>query len=301
MVDAPLLTVLADPTRARIVQLIRGSEDGRALVGRLADELGLRQPTVSHHMGALHAEGIVVREPEGRRVWYSINPDHEDRITAVFGEASTANPGDPDLERVVDDLAARYRGVLGRETVQRYVHDSYLLLSAPEGTPLLASRTAAFAASRLDDLSRDAVPSRTDVPTVLFVCVQNAGRSQLAAGILRHLAGDRVTVRTAGSAPAADVRASIVSALDEIGVSIGGEFPKPLTDDAVRAADYVITMGCGDACPIYPGRRYLDWDLDDPVGKPLATVRRIRDDIDERVRALLTGILSGSVPASRNR
>ena len=122
---------------------------------------------------------------------------------------------------------------------------------------------------------------------MLFVCVQNAGRSQLAAGILRQLAGDRVVVRTAGSAPADDVRATIVTALDEIGVPLGGEFPKPLTDEAVRAADVVVTMGCGDACPIYPGRRYLDWDLEDPVGKPLEPVRGIRDDIEARVRALL--------------
>jgi ArsR family transcriptional regulator len=128
---------------------------------------------------------------------------------------------------------------------------------------------------------------------VLFVCVQNAGRSQLAAGILRQLAGDRVLVRTAGSAPAAAVRATIVTALDEIGVPLGGEFPKPLTDEAVRAADVVVTMGCGDACPVYPGRRYVDWDIEDPVGKPLAGVRVIRNDIDERVRALLAEILPG--------
>ncbi len=295
MVESPALTVLADPTRARIVQLIRDSEDGRALVGRLADELGLRQPTVSHHMSALRAEGIVVREPEGRRVWYSINPDHADRVTALLGAATSGAGSDPDLDRVVGDLADRFRGVLARETVQQYVHDSYLLLSAREHTPLLVSRTAAFAAARLDDLERSAAHSRTAVPTVLFVCVQNAGRSQLAAGILRHLAGDRVTVRTAGSAPADDVRSSIVSALDEIGVPLGGEFPKPLTDDAVQAADYVITMGCGDACPVYPGRRYLDWDLEDPVGKPLAAVRRIRDDIDQRVRALLPKVLSSDL------
>jgi arsenate reductase len=128
------------------------------------------------------------------------------------------------------------------------------------------------------------------VPQVLFVCVQNAGRSQMAAGILRHLAGDGVHVRTAGSAPGSAVRAVIVTALDEIGVPIGGEYPKPLTDDVVRAADVVITMGCGDACPVYPGRRYLDWNLEDPVGLPLARVREIRDDIDVRVRDLLASL-----------
>jgi ArsR family transcriptional regulator len=128
------------------------------------------------------------------------------------------------------------------------------------------------------------------IPEVLFVCVHNAGRSQLAAGILRHLAGDRVGVRSAGSAPVNAVRSVIVTALDEIGVPIGGEYPKPLTDEVVRAADVVITMGCGDACPVYPGRRYLDWDLQDPVGLPIARVREIRDDIEARVRDLLASL-----------
>ena len=123
---------------------------------------------------------------------------------------------------------------------------------------------------------------------MLFVCVQNAGRSQLAAAILRQLAGDRVVVRTAGSDPADAVRGVVVTALDEIGVPLGGEYPKPLTDEVVRAADVVVTMGCGDACPVYPGKVYLDWAIEDPVGLPLAAVRGIRDDIDRRVRELLT-------------
>lgn len=125
---------------------------------------------------------------------------------------------------------------------------------------------------------------------MLFVCVENAGRSQMASAILRHLAGDRVHVRTAGSAPVGEVRASVTAALDEIGVSIAGEYPKPLTDEVVRAADVVVTMGCGDACPIYDGRRYLDWELDDPAGKTLAQLRTIRDDIDLRVRELLASL-----------
>jgi ArsR family transcriptional regulator len=122
--------------------------------------------------------------------------------------------------------------------------------------------------------------------------VQNAGRSQIAAGILRQLAGDRVLVRTAGSDPAGDVRNAIVRTLDEIGVPLGDEFPKPLTDEAVRAADVVVTMGCGDACPIYPGRRYVDWELDDPVGKSADQIRQIRDDIDRRVRTLLDELVA---------
>lgn len=285
------LTILADPTRARIVRLIRGSEDGRALVGRLADTLGLRQPTVSHHMKALADEGIVIRQPEGRRVWYSIDPRQADRVDALLGDESALRGPEPDLARIVDDLAERYRGTFGRNTVGRYVADSHELLSARHPSPWIASRTAAFATTRLDALARSQ-STRRATPEVLFVCVQNAGRSQLAAGILRQLAGERVRVRTAGSAPADAVRATIVTALDEIGVPLGGEFPKPLTDEAVRAADVVVTMGCGDACPVYPGRRYLDWDIEDPVGKTLAEVRAIRDDIEARVRLLLADLVS---------
>ncbi len=280
------LTVLGDPTRARIVKLIRDSADGRALVGHLADVLGLRQPTVSHHMKALADEGIVIRQPEGRRVWYSIDPRQVDRVDALLGDDMTAPDAEPDLARIVDDLAERYRGTFSRETVDRYVTESHELLRANHAPQLLASRTAAFATTRLDALARAEATPHTR-PEVLFVCVENAGRSQLAAGILRQLAGDRVLVRTAGSAPANAVRGSIVTALDEIGVPLGGEFPKPLTDEAVRAADVVVTMGCGDACPIYPGRRYLDWAIEDPVGRPLAEVREIRDDIEARVRELL--------------
>jgi len=129
VVEAPVLAVLADPTRARIIQLIRDAEGGRAMVSRLAEQLGLRQPTVSHHMAALHAEGLVVREPEGRRVWYSISPDEADRVTALLGAPALAAE-EPDWDRVVDDLAARYHGVFSRETIARYLTDSRDLLAA---------------------------------------------------------------------------------------------------------------------------------------------------------------------------
>jgi protein-tyrosine-phosphatase len=127
----------------------------------------------------------------------------------------------------------------------------------------------------------------SDVPEVLFVCVHNAGRSQMAAALLDKHAGGRVTVRSAGSQPADTLNPAVVEALAEVGLDVSKEFPKPLTDDAVREADVVVTMGCGDACPFYPGKRYLDWELDDPAGQPIETVRRIRDDIDQRVQALL--------------
>ncbi len=131
----------------------------------------------------------------------------------------------------------------------------------------------------------------TDAPEVLFVCVHNAGRSQMAAGLLHHHAGGRVVVRSAGSAPADTVNPAVVDVMAELDIDISQEFPKPLTDDAVRASDVVITMGCGDACPFYPGKRYLDWELPDPAGQGPDAVRPIRDEIDRRVRALLTELL----------
>ena len=124
-------------------------------------------------------------------------------------------------------------------------------------------------------------------PEVLFVCVHNAGRSQMAAGLVRLRSQRRVHVRSAGSAPGEQINPAVVAAMDEVGVDLGEEFPKPLTDEVVRAADVVITMGCGDACPIYPGKRYEDWELDDPAGQDIETVRRIRDEIDQRVRGLI--------------
>ena len=136
-------------------------------------------------------------------------------------------------------------------------------------------------------------------PTVLFVCVHNAGRSQMAAGLTRKHAGDRVEVRSAGSDPAETINPIAVEALAEVGVDLGDAVPKLLSTDAVREADAVVTMGCGDACPIYPGKRYEDWELEDPAGKDLETVRRIRDEIDVRVRRLVGELTSARPGATR--
>jgi arsenate reductase len=125
------------------------------------------------------------------------------------------------------------------------------------------------------------------VPEVLFVCVHNAGRSQMAAALLEHYAKGRVTIRSAGSEPADRINPRVVTVMEEIGLDVSREYPKRLTGEAVQAADVVITMGCGDACPIYPGKRYEDWELDDPADADLGGVRRIRDEITERVRALV--------------
>jgi arsenate reductase (thioredoxin) len=131
-----------------------------------------------------------------------------------------------------------------------------------------------------------------DVPEVLFVCVHNAGRSQMAAALLDHHGGGRVHVRSAGSTPADEINPAVRTAMDEVGIDLSKEFPKALTTDAVEAADVVVTMGCGDACPVFPGKRYLDWELTDPSGKDVEEVRRIRDEIDRRVRDLLDSLVA---------
>ncbi|HOB56926.1 MAG TPA: metalloregulator ArsR/SmtB family transcription factor [Rhodoglobus sp.] len=281
------LRALADPTRVQLLALIVESPDARRSVTELADALGLTQPTVSHHLRVMADEGLVERSQDGRLAWYSIAPTRMTEVVeAMRDDPVAAAVAPPVLERIASDLATRFAGTLSPETVDRYVRESYRLLAERAGiTRYLPSLTARFAGDRLDALTRVEVPSQS--PSVLFVCVQNAGRSQLASAILRSLAGDRVRVLTAGSEPAGSVNPLVVAALDEIGVPLGGEFPKPLTDEVVRAADVVITMGCGDACPVYPGRRYLDWELDDPAGLSMDGVRRVRDEIVVRVRALL--------------
>ena len=133
-----------------------------------------------------------------------------------------------------------------------------------------------------------------DVPEVLFVCVHNAGRSQMAAALFEHHAQGRVRVRSAGSAPASEINPAVVAAMAELGLDLSKEFPKPLTDAFVQGADVVITMGCGDACPLYPGTRYLDWEVEDPAGKGLADVRPIRDEIDRRVQLLIAELVAAS-------
>jgi arsenate reductase len=188
-------------------------------------------------------------------------------------------------------LTDEFAGVFSRETIERYIADSLDLLGNARinvFVPVLAHR---FARERLKALGQAEGMIVKETPEVLFVCVQNAGRSQMAAGLMNLRAAGKVHVRSAGSDPAEQINPAVVEAMAELGVDLGEEFPKPLTDEVVRAADAVITMGCGDACPIYPGKRYLDWELDDPAGKGLETVRAIRNDIDSRVQALLAELV----------
>ena len=157
----------------------------------------------------------------------------------------------------------------------------------PNFLPLLTER---FARGRLQALATVEGLHVSDKPSVLFLCVHNAGRSQMAAGWLRHLAGDQIKVYSGGSEPADRINPAAVAAMAEVGIDITDEFPKPWTDEIVRAADVVVTMGCGDACPLFPGKRYEDWELDDPAGQDVAQVRPIRDDIRSRVEALMASL-----------
>ena len=196
------------------------------------------------------------------------------------------------VRQVAKALQDEFAGVFSEETIERYITDSIDLLGERRinvFVPVLAHR---FAGERLRALAQAESLMAKSEPEVLFVCVHNAGRSQMAAGLVKLRSEGRVHVRSAGSTPGEEINPAVIEAMGEIGVDMSEEFPKPLTDEVVRAADVVITMGCGDACPIYPGKRYEDWDLEDPAGKDVETVRRIRDEIDARVRRLVAELTS---------
>jgi protein-tyrosine-phosphatase len=173
-------------------------------------------------------------------------------------------------------------------TISRYVEESLAELPAARFSDFIPVLVHRFARERLKALAQAEGLIAKDVPEVLFVCVQNSGRSQMAASLLHQRAGGLVHVRSAGSDPAERINPSVIQAMEELGVDLSQEFPKPLTDEVVCAADAVITMGCGDACPIYPGKMYEDWDVDDPAERSLEDVRAIRDEIDRRVTELLS-------------
>jgi protein-tyrosine-phosphatase len=192
------------------------------------------------------------------------------------------------LRDLAVDLAKKYAGVFSEETVGRYVLESYTaLLRTSTVKAYLVTLTGRFVKDRLTALAQTMGAAPKDVPEVLFVCVENAGRSQMAMALMAHHAEGRVNVRSAGSMPAANINALATEVMAELDLDISQEFPKPLTDDVVRAADVVITMGCGDACPVYPGKRYLDWKLADPSTLDIDGVREVRDQIDGLVQALL--------------
>ena len=195
------------------------------------------------------------------------------------------------LKTAATRLQTEFGDMFGVETIERFLHSSYQQFAnhatIANFLPLLAER---FARQRLRALAKVEGTSNDGKPIVLFLCTHNAGRSQMAMGFFTHLAGDAAVAWSGGSEPGNEVNPAAAQAMAEVGIDISGEYPKPWTDEIVQAADVVITMGCGDACPVFPGRRYQEWVLDDPAGQDVDGVRPIRDDIEERVRRLLTDL-----------
>ncbi len=202
----------------------------------------------------------------------------------------------PEQQRALRSAAAslhrEFQRIFATETIERFLVTSYEQFASGASVvtflPLMAER---FARQRLKALAEvEGRAGEDDLPTVLFLCVHNAGRSQMALGWFNHLAGGRAVAWSGGSEPGKEVNPAAVLAMSEVDIDIAQEFPKPWTDEIIRAADVVVTMGCGDACPLVPGSRYEDWELDDPDGQDLDAVRPIRDEIERRVRALLKSL-----------
>jgi arsenate reductase len=192
------------------------------------------------------------------------------------------------VRTIVARLVPEHAGTFGPETIERFVLDSLAqLLPTAKVTTYLPVLAEKFTKDRLRALARIESTTAPDTPGVLFLCVHNAGRSQMAAGWMRELAGPTVTVWSGGSEPGAQINPLTVEVMAEVGIDITEEFPKPWTEEILRAADVVVTMGCGDACPIFPGKRYEDWVLDDPSELEIDGVRSVRDDIRTRVEALI--------------
>jgi arsenate reductase (thioredoxin) len=324
-----LARALGDPLRWRIVELLSTEQ---LCVAHLAEELETAQPLVSHHLKVLRRAGLI--EPDRYRYWtyYRLRPAALVRLAATLGLVARSAPsgtacrrlipgadpvaseparppgqGEPAMPdgqldpisratfaRAIEALHEEFRGIYSLETIERFVDESIDRLSGARVADFIPLFVHRFARERLRALAQSQGALMKDVPEVLFVCVHNAGRSQMATALLDHHAKGKVHVRSAGSAPADQINPAVAAAMDEWGIDLSREFPKPLTDEFVKAADVVITMGCGDACPIYPGKRYEDWELQDPAGQPVEVVRRIRDDIDTRVQQLLGEL----VPAS---
>ena len=193
----------------------------------------------------------------------------------------------PLIKSVGDRLHADFSEIFASETIQRFMAESWESLSGAKVANFIPLFVERFTRQRLRALARVEGKLTDAQPMVVFLCVQNAGRSQMAAGWMHHLVGDNVEVYSGGSDPASVVNPAAVEAMAEVGIDISNEFPKPWTDEVVRAADVIVTMGCGDSCPIFPGKRYLDWEVDDPKDLPLEQVRPIRHDIGARVRAMI--------------
>jgi arsenate reductase (thioredoxin) len=327
-VPVELARALGDPLRWRIVELLATEQ---LCVAHLAEELQTAQSLVSHHLKVLREAGLIEPDRYRYWTYYRLRPGALVRLAATLGLVARSAPSgtacrrlipgadthvpparrvlpqgsrpmpfrdqplDPisrqTFARSIESLATEFRGIYSLETIERYVDESIDRLSGARVVDFIPLFVHRFAREQLRALAQAEGAIIKDVPEVLFVCVHNAGRSQMAAALLDHHAKGRVHVRSAGSDPTDKINPAVMAAMDEWGIDLSREFPKPLTDEFVKAADAVITMGCGDACPIYPGKRYEDWELQDPAGQPVEVVRRIRDDIDARVQQLLAELM----------
>jgi arsenate reductase len=326
-VPVELARALGDPLRWRIVELLATEQ---LCVAHLAEELAAGQPLVSHHLKVLREAGLIESDRYRYWTYYRLHPGALVRLAATLGLLARSAPSGtacrrlvpgtdpapstlarpparqgghvmPDgqldplsratFARSIEALHEEFRGIYSLETIERFVDESIDRLSGARVVDFIPLFVQRFARERLRALAQAQGAIISDVPEVLFVCVHNAGRSQMAAALLDHHAKGRVHVRSAGSDPGDRINPAVVAAMDEWGIDLSREFPKPLTDEFLRAADVVVTMGCGDACPIYPGKRYEDWELDDPAGQSVEVVRRIRDDIDARVQQLLAELV----------
>ncbi|NWL35545.1 metalloregulator ArsR/SmtB family transcription factor [Paenarthrobacter nitroguajacolicus] len=296
------LKALADPLRLRMLSAIATDPRGECCVCDLSELAQVSQPTVSHHLKVLKETGMLLSERRGTWVYYRIAPARRAATAALLdafapaavleapevaeGREEALKTMDARVSRLAEELADELTS-LNRDLVVAIVRESYAsLVRSAKLTQHMIPLTERFARQRLSDLTRD---RKTGAPQVLFVCVQNAGRSQLAAAIVNQLSGGKVVARSAGSTPATDVHPHVRSLLAEIEGEQEADdaYPKPLTDDAVRAADVVVTMGCGDVCPVIPGVRYEDWAVGDPALASPEGIEAIRGDIETRVRGLL--------------
>lgn len=312
---ATTLKALSDPLRLRMLSAIATSPAGEVTVGELATLTDVSQPTVSHHLRVLREVGLLAADRRGTSVWYRIEPAYRGAVNTLLDRFAPAAVDavaaphvtglrnvEPALDRLAESLAERFPAA-PRDECLRVVRESYAALARRGGeATYLVALTEHFARQRIIDVQKaraqESAAAGGHRPQVLFVCVANAGRSQLAAALMHHYAGDRVVVRSAGSAPAADVHANVRTLLEGLGDPTAADqvddvtrfYPKPLTDDAVRAADVVVTMGCGDACPVLPGKRYEDWTVGDPALASPAGMAAIRDELDQHVQALLADL-----------
>lgn len=301
---AGTLKALADPLRLRMLSAISTDPRGESCVCDLAELAEVSQPTVSHHLKVLKETGFVTSERRGSWVWYRVDQDREVAISALMTALEREPTSDPQplaeepqsaigpshldgrVTRLAHELASEFSD-LDSTLVIALVRESYAgLARTATVTNHLITLTEKFARQRLADVNRD---RESRLPQVLFVCVQNAGRSQLAAALVHQLSNGRVIARSAGSSPASQIHPRVRSILERIEdpEQLALAYPKPLTDDAVRAADVVVTMGCGDVCPIIPGVDYEDWAVGDPALASAEGVEAIRQDIEGRVRGLL--------------